>query len=396
MALHTFAKKMLSFYDTQKSFQHFTDNDLRKSARVFRMVSRNWLLAIGKPFLVLDLKLHIPISWALKGVYNQFVGGKTLSNALPVMHRLAESNIMSIPDYSVEGQDNELSFENTATEIKETIRFAAQHRNLVSFAVFKPTGISSFALLEKKSSNTTMNKVELDNWNKTVERWDSIFALANELQVPILVDAEESWIQMAVDKLIFDFSIKYNQNKAIIFNTLQMYRHNRLEFLKNTIAFGLKNNIAMGVKLVRGAYWEKENKYAQAINQKSAVWQQKEETDQAFNEAITTCMKNIDTIAFMCASHNEDSNALVAELVEKAKLAPNDSRIWFAQLYGMSNHISYNLAASSFNVAKYLPYAPLRKVMPYLIRRADENSSIKGQTLRELSILKQEISRRNK
>ncbi|PKP02100.1 MAG: proline dehydrogenase [Bacteroidetes bacterium HGW-Bacteroidetes-6] len=385
---------MHSFNNTNIAFQHFSNKDLRKSLRVFKLVSRNWLLNLGKPFLMLAIKLHIPVGWALRGVYNQFVGGKTLSNALPVMHKLAEADIKSIPDYSVEGQDNDASFENTATEIKKTIRFAAQNRNLVPFAVFKPTGISSFALLEKKSSNTTMNLNELENWDKTVQRWDSIFALAAEMSVSVMVDAEESWIQKAVDDLIFDFSLKYNHEKPVVFNTLQMYRRDRLDFLKYSISFGQKNNIRLGFKLVRGAYWEKENKYAQAHNLPSAVWQQKGETDKTYNEAIACCVKNIDAVAFMCASHNEASNALAAELAEKANIKPSDSRLWFAQLYGMGNHISYNLAASGYNVAKYLPYAPLRKVMPYLIRRAEENSSVKGQTLRELSILKEEIHRR--
>jgi proline dehydrogenase len=337
--------------------------------------------------------LRFPIAWAVKGIYKFFVAGKSIEDAVILAEKLAKFNVKSIPDYSVEGKGNEASFQDVKNELLDAVNLVSEN-NAMPFAVFKPSGMAPFDVLVKKSNEIELNAEENALFEAIIEKWDAVFAVGAKKNVSVLVDAEESWIQKAIDDLLMDFSLKYNKDIPIVWNTFQMYRHDRLELLKNQIAFAREKGIKLGYKFVRGAYWEKENKYAAERNQKSAVYQNKEETDAAYNEALRICFENRDIVHFMNASHNEESNFFLANLMLENGVEAADNRIWFAQLLGMSNHISFNLAEQGFNVAKYVPYAPLRKVMPYLLRRAEENSSIKGQTGRELALIEKEIERR--
>lgn len=386
---------MPDFTNTEIAFRHLSKRQLKRNLRIFRLVRHAWLIKIGKPLLQIGLAVHFPLQWILGGIYRHFVGGKDLKSAIPVFDRLNATGVKSIADFSVEGKGTEDSREAVCAEIIASVHFAAAQGNKNPFAVFKPSGISCMSLLAKKSAKQMLNPDEEQQWRQTTDRWDRVFSAAASKRIPVMVDAEESWIQQAVDDLVFHFMLKYNRDFPVVFNTLQMYRHDRLAFLQETIAFAKNNSLQAGIKFVRGAYHEKENRYAKAHGVAPAVYQRKPETDQAFNEALSMSVQHIDVLRLMCASHNEESAMHLTRLIQEHGLAKNDSRIWFAQLYGMSDHISFNLADEGYNVAKYVPYAPIRNVMPYLIRRAEENTSVKGQTLRELSLLEQEIKRRN-
>jgi len=385
---------MRSFNDTSIAFSHLTDRELKQQLRIFGLMRYSWLLKIGKPLLQMANFLRIPLKPFLGKIYSVFVAGKTLNDAEIAMKKLKAYNIMSVPDYSAESNESETARDEVAEEIKRTILYAAAHRDMVPFAVFKPSGISSVDLLTKKSSGKMLSSEEQKQWKRLVSRWKSIIALAAGNKVSVMIDAEESWYQQAIDDLVFDLMLIFNRDMPVVINTLQMYRNDRLDFLSKTIEFARSNNLMAGVKFVRGAYHEKETRRAIRNNLPYIVFQKKEETDAAFNDALKISIQNIDVMTIFCATHNEYSNSYLTQLMHEHNIAANDRRIWFSQLYGMSNHISFGLAAERFNVAKYLPYAPIRVVMPYLIRRAQENSSMQGQTLREYKMLKDEYERR--
>ncbi|PLW91796.1 MAG: proline dehydrogenase [Marinilabiliales bacterium] len=383
----------LSFENTKTAFQILDDKELKKAKRLFKMVASRFLLKMGKIFLPLALATRLPVSWAVKGIYNYFVAGETIKSADRLAQKLSIYNVKSIPDYSVEGKGSEESFLNVKNELLYAIELIAASKDM-PFAVFKPSGMAPFSVLEKVSAGIELNTEEETSYEGIREKWDVVFAAGAAKNVPVLVDAEESWIQKALDDLLMEFSLKYNTETPIVWNTFQMYRHDRLELLRKQIEFAREKGIKLGYKFVRGAYWEKENKYAAGKGIISAVYQKKEETDAAYDEAMKICFENRDIVHFMNASHNEESNYYLAEMMLSHKIDTADPGIWFAQLLGMSNHITFNLAEQCFNVAKYVPYAPLRKVMPYLLRRAEENSSMRGQTGRELALIEKEMDRR--
>lgn len=387
---------MIDFSNLKIAYASLTDKELRKAYRLFSMVKSHSLVKIGKALLHFALLIHIPIKWIVKPtIFSHFCGGETISECEDTIEKLAESGIKTILDYSVEGSQNENDFDNTAAEILKTIQ-KSEHNKNISFCVFKTTGIASFSLLEKISAGSTLSEIEKDEYKKVYNRIDSLCQHAAKVGTPIFIDAEESWIQGGIDKICEEFSEKYNKNKAKVFNTLQMYRIDRLAYLQQTIDKAKEKNYYAGFKLVRGAYIEKERKRAADLGYKSPVYQTKEKTDAAYNQALEFCVGNISTVSVCAASHNEFSSNLLVNLSQKHNIIPSDSRISFAQLLGMSDHISYNLANEGFNVSKYVPFGPVKKVMPYLIRRAEENTSVAGQTLRELNLIKKEIQNRKK
>ncbi|HBG71140.1 MAG: hypothetical protein A2W93_02450 [Bacteroidetes bacterium GWF2_43_63] len=387
---------MPDFSKTEIAFRHLSDKELKHRMKVFALMRHPWLIVAGKPLLALANFLRLPLKPFLGGIYRIFVAGKNLEEAVPAMQSLHSAGIWSIPDYSAEANEDDAARDAVADEIKKSILFAAQHRDMVPFAVFKPSGISSVELLEKKSVGIPLTHAEEQQWNALVMRWEQIFELAAANKIPVMIDAEESWFQQAIDDLIFDFMLKYNKEMPVVINTLQMYRKDRIEILKKTIEFARTHSLYAGVKFVRGAYHEKETKRAIEQNLLPVVFQSKEKTDMAFNLALKISIENIDVMTIFCATHNEESSLYLTQLIHENNIAKNDRRIWFSQLYGMSDHITFGLAAEKYNTAKYLPYAPIRVVMPYLIRRAEENTSMKGQTLREFEMLKKESGRRSK
>jgi proline dehydrogenase len=385
---------MLSFDNTANAFSGKTDNDLRRSYWLFKMVSNPGLVNFGKSFTDFAIKAHLPISGIIKAtIFKQFCGGEDMEECLQTIENLGKYNIGSILDYSVEGMISEADFDNTAAEIIKTLQLAAQKPH-IPFGVFKPTGIGRIEVMEKVSAGTALNADEEQAWANMKRRVDDICCAAFENKVKILVDAEETWTQVAVDALVRDMMEKYNKQKAIVYNTAQMYRRDRLTYLENLFKDAQEKNYFIGMKIVRGAYMEKERERASKMGYASPINNTKADTDKEYNAALEFCIKHIDKIAICAGTHNESSSALLVKLMQDNNVTPNNSRVWFSQLLGMSDHISYNIAKEGYNVAKYVPYGPVKNVLPYLIRRAQENTSVKGQTGRELSLIIKEKQRR--
>ena len=388
---------MISFDNTKNAFNGKSTSDLRRAYWLFKMVSNNTMVKFGKWATNIALKLHLPIDGIIrKTIFKQFCGGISIQDSLATSNNLAEHQILTILDYSIEGKTEEDDFDATVEEIISTIREAENNKN-IPFAVFKVTGICRFNILELSNNGITgLSKEQKTAYDKLIERVDSICAYASKANVPIFIDAEESWIQDGIDKIAREMSVKYNKNKAIVFNTLQLYRHDRLVFLKKEIEFSRLNEIQLGVKIVRGAYMEKERSRALEKGYDSPIQIDKNATDTDFNEALVVVVNNIDIVSICAGSHNEESALVLIKLMAEKGLASDDSRIFYAQLLGMSDHISYNLSNENYNVAKYVPYGPVKEVLPYLIRRAEENTSVAGQTTRELALIIKERKRRKK
>lgn len=385
---------MPSFSDTKTAFCYKTDADLRRGLVLFRLISNPTLVKLGKKLSDLAITMHLPIGWILKPtLYKHFVGGETIQDCIPAVRHMAGFNVKSILDYSVEGGKDSATMQRTFEETFKSVKNAGTDPD-IPFAVFKPTAFATAEVLTAASSATRLNPELQQGLDKFREYVGRLCQAAFEKQVPIMIDAEDSWYQSIVDQVVTEMMEKYNKHKAIVFNTLQMYRTDRLDFLKRSLLKAQDGNYFLGVKFVRGAYMEKERKRAEENGYPSPIQPDKPATDAAYDAALTFSVENIDRITLFNGSHNENSNLHLTRLMEQQGIARNDSRIWFSQLYGMSDHISFNLAKEGYNVAKYVPYGPVRNILPYLMRRAEENTSIAGQTGRELSLIRAEIKRR--
>ena len=385
---------MISFDNTEYAFKSKSTSDLNRSYWLFKMVSNPQLVNFGAK--VAPIGLIIGFKGLIKNtIFKQFVGGETINECDNTIAELGKYNIGTILDYSVEGKESETDFDACCKETIETIHKAKGNKH-IPFSVFKVTGLARFALLEKVSSGEKLSDLEVKEFEKVKQRVNLISKEAHLASQPLFIDAEESWIQPAIDSLADENMLLFNKEKAIVYNTFQLYRKDRLEFLKHTIAQGKANGIHIGAKLVRGAYMEKER--ARAIEKKypSPIQDSKENSDRDYNLALEECIKNIDIIGLCAGTHNEKSSLFLVDLLSKYSVSTDDTRIYFSQLLGMSDHISYNLALSNYNVAKYVPYGPVKEVLPYLMRRAQENTSVKGQTGRELGLIIKEKERRKK
>jgi proline dehydrogenase len=384
----------VSFENTEIAFSGKTDRDLKKAYYLFKLIGNPSLVKVGDFLTNTALKLHIPIGWAIKSnIFKQFCGGEDIQECERATKILDQGRIGTILDYSVEGKDSEKDFDATAEETLRTIR-TANNNTHIPFSVFKVTGIARFELLEKVNAKDILTEAEIAEWQRVHGRVDMICNLAYETGTPIFIDAEDSWIQDAIDGLVNEMMEKYNKKDFIVYNTIQLYRHDRLQFLKDSHAHAKQHGYKLGFKLVRGAYMEKERARAIEKGYRDPIQPNKEACDKDFDAAVEYCVENINDIAICCGSHNETSSEKLALLLDKKDIARNDKRVFFAQLYGMSDHISFNLAHANYNVAKYVPYGPIKEVIPYLIRRAKENTSVKGQTGRELALIMKELRRR--
>ncbi len=384
---------MVAFDNTEIAFKHKSDFELRKSYWLFRLIGSPALVKIGKFMVNLALKLHIPIGWALKrNIFSQFCGGETIEECAKATQVLDLQKVGTILDFSVEGKDEEVNFDQTAEEILHTIQTAHGNEH-IPFCVFKVTGISRFSLLQKVNDNKPLSSDEQEEWNRVKERMNRLAHAAWTTGTPLFIDAEESWIQDAIDALVYELMALYNKEKAVVYNTLQMYRHDRLQHLENAL-IKASDSYFLGFKLVRGAYMEKERERAMEMAYPSPIQKDKASSDKDFDAALSFCVKHLNRISICAGTHNENSSGHLCQLMLDAGIPSNDKRVWFAQLFGMSDHISFNLSNAGYNVAKYVPYGPIREVIPYLIRRAEENTSVKGQTGRELSLIQEEIRRR--
>ena len=387
---------MISFENTEIAFKSKSNSDLNKSYFLFNLIKRPSIVKIGRGLTEFAFNFKLPINGIVKAtIFKQFCGGENIEECTETINKLSNYGIGAILDYSVEGKENDSEFEKTKNETLNTIKKATQSTN-IPFCVFKVTGLSRFELLEKISAKKELSEQETLEKNKIWERVDSICKSANENSVPIFIDAEESWIQPAIDELADTMMEKYNLKSAIVYNTFQLYRNDRLDFLKSSIEKAKKNKYFFGAKLVRGAYMEKERERAQKLNYPSPINPTKEATDTMYDNAINVCLDNVNLVSICAGTHNEKSSLALIESMEKKSISKNDKRIYFSQLFGMSEHISFNLAKEGYNVAKYLPYGPVQEVLPYLIRRAQENTSVEGQTGRELGLIIKEKERRSR
>lgn len=386
---------MISFENTEIAFKGKTDKDLKKARLLFRLVASPGLVKFGKWSTNIALKTHLPIDGIIKKtIFHQFCGGVSIKDSLDTSNKLAESNVKTILDYSIEGKTEDKDFDKTVNEIIATIKEGSKNEN-IPFAVFKVTGICLFELLDAANSGTdNLNELQQSAYNVLLQRIDKICFEASEARVPIFIDAEESWIQDTIDRIVRDMSRKYNKERAIVYNTLQMYRHDRLAYMKSELEIARSEGWFVGYKLVRGAYMEKERERAKEKGYPSPIQPTKEATDNDYNAALELSLQHLDILSICAGTHNEESSKLLATLIHEKSIDTNDNRLYFAQLLGMSDHISFNLADKGYNVAKYVPYGPVKEVLPYLIRRAEENTSVAGQTSRELSLIMKEIKRR--
>ena len=385
---------MKLFNNTEVAFTLKSDSQLERAYFLFKMIQNQPMVRIGTAVTNFALKAHLPVEGLIRStVFDHFCGGVTEDDCLPVIENMfAKGKVHSVLDYSVEGKEEEESFDDALKKIVRIIQFSDEKQS-IPYAVFKPTGFGRFALYQKIGEKKELTVDEKSEWIRVVERFHTVCKLAVEKDVPLLIDAEESWMQEAADNLIEELMEIYNTKKAIVFNTLQMYRHDRMEYLKGLHQRAHQKGYHIGMKVVRGAYMEKERERALENGYPSPICKDKQATDDNYNEAIKFMMEH-PKMALFAGTHNEESSYLLMELAKEHKIDKNDMRLWFGQLYGMSDHISFNLANEGYNVAKYVPFGPVRDVMPYLIRRAEENTSVAGQTSRELNLLKTERKRR--
>lgn len=387
-------KSKVSFDDIAVAFSAKSNAALRKANFLFSVVSKPAISKIATGSVRLALTLHLPVKWAIKNtIFSLFCGGETIEDSQKNIENMGKFGIGTILDYSVEGEKTEERFDNTKEETIRTIVQAKKNQN-IPFCVFKVTGLGAFDLLEKVQAGVVLSMEEQAAYDRMKDRVQAICQRAFNENVPTLIDAEETWIQDPIDQLAYDMILQFNKERAIIYNTYQMYRVDMLQNLKNAFQNSARDGYYLGAKLVRGAYMEKERERAQEKGYPSPIQPDKAAVDTDFDKGVKFCIDNKQRVSLVCGSHNEYSNYHLAMLMEKHRMQPNDSRVCFAQLYGMSDNISFNLAKAGYNVAKYVPYGPVESVMPYLLRRADENTSVAGQSGRELTLIRKELKRR--
>ncbi|MCB9224820.1 MAG: proline dehydrogenase family protein [Crocinitomicaceae bacterium] len=389
---------MISFDNTEIAFAGKSDKDLQWSYRLFKMIGKPWLVKFGDTAQKVAFAIHLPIKGMIKKtIFKQFCGGESINDCDTKISQLGQFNIGTILDYSVEGKESDEDLDHTRDEIIATIH-KSRDNNDIPFAVFKPTGICKTDLLAKANKGEDkLSEADKKAYEVVMDRVDAICSAAHEANVPVFIDAEDTWFQDAIDRMADVMMAKYNKEKAIVYNTLQMYRHDRLAFLKESHLKAQETGYILGIKLVRGAYMEKEREKAAEEGYPSPIQPNKEATDTDYNTALAYMCEHVDQIWFCAGTHNERSSQILTELMEEYKIKKGDTRVYFAQLLGMSDHISFNLAHEGYNVAKYVPYGPVKEVMPYLMRRAQENTSVAGQVGRELGlIIKEKERRKNK
>lgn len=386
--------RKLSFDNTEIAFKSKTDKDLDRAYLLYKVIASNFLVKVGPPITNFALNIGLPIQGIIKStIFKQFCGGETIEGCTAAINHLGENNVGTILDYSVEGEDTEAAFDATFKETLRTV-VAAKTNKYIPFSVFKPTGLGRFDLFEKVNANQTLTTAEQAEYDRMYDRCDQICKACYEANVKVLIDAEHSWIQDAIDDIARDMMEKYNKEQPIVYNTYQLYRHDKLASLKADFDYANTQNFFIGAKIVRGAYMEIERQRAAEKGYPSPIQPTKAATDKDYDAAIHFILDHIDRFGIMAGTHNEESSLLLANELDKRGIDHRSDRVYFAQLLGMSDNLTFNLSESNYNVAKYMPYGPIKAVMPYLFRRAQENTSVAGQTGRELGLIIKEKQRR--
>lgn len=383
-----------NFENTAIAFELKSDSQLERAYFLFKLISKEPLVRIGTAVTNFAIKAHLPVEGLIRAtVFDHFCGGVNEKDCLPIIDNMYGNGVYSILDYSAEGKSVDNQFDFAMEKTLEILDFVKE-KDAMPFAVFKPTGFGRFKLFEKVSQGSELSEDEQAEWGRLVNRFDRVCQKAHQLDVALLIDAEESWMQDAADDLVLDMMRKYNKEKAIVYNTFQMYRWDRMGYIVKLHEMAKEEGFKIGAKVVRGAYMEKENDRADEKGYESPICKNKRLTDENFDAAIDYMMEHLKDFSIFSGTHNEKSTLKLVDLMEDRGIESNDGRIWFGQLFGMSDHITYNLAAQGYHAVKYVPYGPVRDVMPYLIRRAEENTSVAGQTSRELALIEKERKRR--
>ncbi len=382
------------FNNTEIAFSVKTDSELERAFFLFKMIKNEPLVKIGTAVTKFALNASLPVEKLIRAtVFDHFCGGVTEEDCMPIIDKMFTKNVHSVLDYSVEGKEEEAQFDYAKDKTLKIIEFVNE-KDAIPFAVFKPTGFGRFELYQKITEGKELTPAEQEEWDKVIARYDAVAKASFDNDVPLLVDAEESWMQKAADDLVEQMMEKYNKEKVIVFGTLQLYRHDRMDYLKRLHSRANLKGFKIGMKLVRGAYMEKERERADEKKYLDPICKDKAATDKNYNEVMNYMFANLEDMAIFNGTHNEESSKYLMDMIDKSEYAKTDDRLWFGQLYGMSDNISFNIAKEGYNVTKYLPFGPVKDVMPYLIRRAEENTSVAGQTNRELELIRAERKRR--
>ncbi len=382
------------FNNTEIAFSVKTDSELERAFFLFKMIKNEPLVKIGTAVTKFALNASLPVEKLIRAtVFDHFCGGVTEEDCMPIIDKMFTKNVHSVLDYSVEGKEEEAQFDYAKDKTLKIIEFVNE-KDAIPFAVFKPTGFGRFELYQKITEGKELTLAEQEEWDKVIARYDAVAKASFDNDVPLLVDAEESWMQKAADDLVEQMMEKYNKEKVIVFGTLQLYRHDRMDYLKRLHSRANLKGFKIGMKLVRGAYMEKERERADEKKYLDPICKDKAATDKNYNEVMNYMFANLEDMAIFNGTHNEESSKYLMDMIDKSEYAKTDDRLWFGQLYGMSDNISFNIAKEGYNVTKYLPFGPVKDVMPYLIRRAEENTSVAGQTNRELELIRAERKRR--
>ncbi len=384
----------VNFENTQIAFRLKENKALRRANWLFGLLSFPILVRFGNAFMNWAMRWHLPITPLVRiTVFDHFCCGETLNDCIPVLNKLNEVGVKSVLDYSIEGKEMESQFDQARDTLLELITFSSNNP-CTPLVVFKPTAFGRLDLFVKKGMDVVMTQAERAEWDRVVGRFDSVCKAASAQRLPVLIDAEESWMQDAADDLVLEMMRTYNKEVALVFNTAQLYRTDRLDYLKLLFQQAELEKFHVGIKLVRGAYMEKERARAAEFGYTSPICESKKATDENFDEAVRFVLSHLNRMSLYLGTHNEESNMLAVNTLRNSHIPPSDSRVWFGQLYGMSDHITFNLGAAGYNATKYMPFGPIKEVIPYLSRRATENTSVSGQTGRELSLIRQELKRR--
>ncbi len=384
----------IDFNNTEIAFEAKSDSSLKKASLLYTAMNNATFVKFGSKLGLLSLKLRLPVKWLIKKtIFEQFCGGTNLLNSQKTIDELSEFGVQSILDYGAEGKNTEKAFNKTMREIMEGIKFASRNSH-VPFVVAKVTGLGRADLLEKVQLGKGLSTSEKSEYDNLIKRLDSICYAAKEQKTGIFIDAEESWVQDTIDNLVNMMMTRYNKETATVYNTFQMYRHDRLAYLKNSFKMAKKGKYILGAKLVRGAYMDKERNRAEINNYPSPIQPNKAASDKDYDDAVAFCVEHYEQIASCTATHNAESCQKQVTLIEDLNLPKTHPHFLFSQLYGMSDNLTFNLQKAGYNTSKYIPYGPVKDVVPYLIRRAEENTSVTGDMGRELSLIKKEIKRR--
>jgi proline dehydrogenase len=385
----------IDFANTEVAFAHLSDSELRRTSWLFSMMNRPWLVKYGSSLGLWAVEHGLPFAETLvrNTIFDQFCGGTTLLNCQATIDRLAQHNTLTILDYGAEAKETELDFNHTMNENIRAIDFASASKHIPVLST-KITGLARFGLLEKIQADQTLTREDIGEYRNVLKRLDAICYQASNKGVSIFIDAEESWIQDTIDHLVWLMMKRYNKKRVVVFNTFQLYRHDRLQFLTESFDRAKQEGFMLGAKLVRGAYMEKERDRAEEMGYESPINPDKQSTDDKYNTALRFCLDNIDHLSLCNASHNAESSLLMTEIMEKKGIVPNHPNTLFSQLYGMSDNITFNLAKGGYRVGKYIPYGQVNEVIPYLIRRAQENSAVAGDAGREYTLVLEEVKRR--